>query len=201
MLDIRRRRAIEDARAMLRANAAGTATAARRLRARRRVRRSETLAARPRGRAWRRRSRGDRWRGVRPRRCATADRPDGRRTSSPKPVESVDRCRGRPRDRPGGPHDVSPQLAGVHGGCAGCSSRTIPARCTWRRPWARPSWRCSGRPTNGPRRPCRGPAAPATVLAGAAWCRPCGFRECPLDHRCMTSIPAARVIQTVSERL
>jgi heptosyltransferase-2 len=45
------------------------------------------------------------------------------------------------------------------------------------------------------------PEGPAAVLAGSAWCRPCRFRECPLDHRCMTSIPAARVIEAVSERL
>jgi heptosyltransferase II len=45
------------------------------------------------------------------------------------------------------------------------------------------------------------PGGAADVLAGSAWCRPCRFRECPLDHRCMTSIPAARVIEAVSERL
>lgn len=45
------------------------------------------------------------------------------------------------------------------------------------------------------------PGGRATILAGSAWCRPCRFRECPLDHRCMTSIPADRVIQAVSERL
>jgi heptosyltransferase-2 len=45
------------------------------------------------------------------------------------------------------------------------------------------------------------PGSRAAILAGSAWCRPCRFRECPLDHRCMTSIPADRVVQAVSERL
>jgi heptosyltransferase-2 len=45
------------------------------------------------------------------------------------------------------------------------------------------------------------PGGAAVVVAGSAWCRPCRFRECPLDHRCMTSIPAARVFEAVSVRL
>ena len=43
--------------------------------------------------------------------------------------------------------------------------------------------------------------SPATILAGTAWCRPCGMRECPLDQRCMTTVPADRVIQAVGELL
>jgi heptosyltransferase II len=36
--------------------------------------------------------------------------------------------------------------------------------------------------------------APAPVIvATSVWCRPCMLRECPIDHRCMTGIDAARV--------
>jgi heptosyltransferase-2 len=36
--------------------------------------------------------------------------------------------------------------------------------------------------------------APAhAILTAPAWCRPCLLRECPIDHRCMTRIEAARV--------
>lgn len=35
--------------------------------------------------------------------------------------------------------------------------------------------------------------APSAVIAGEAWCRPCGLRSCPIDHRCMTSIGVDRV--------
>jgi len=41
----------------------------------------------------------------------------------------------------------------------------------------------------------------AVVLAGEAFCRPCGLRECPIDHRCMTSVPVDRVVQAVGEVL
>jgi heptosyltransferase-2 len=41
----------------------------------------------------------------------------------------------------------------------------------------------------------------ATIVTGAAWCRPCGLRECPIDHRCMTSVPVDRVVQAVGEAL
>jgi heptosyltransferase-2 len=38
------------------------------------------------------------------------------------------------------------------------------------------------------------PDAPAPVIiATDVWCRPCMLRECPIDHRCMTRISAARV--------
>jgi heptosyltransferase-2 len=35
------------------------------------------------------------------------------------------------------------------------------------------------------------------VLASDVWCRPCMLRECPIDHRCMTRISAARVHESV----
>jgi heptosyltransferase-2 len=36
--------------------------------------------------------------------------------------------------------------------------------------------------------------APAPVIVATdVWCRPCMLRECPIDHRCMTRISAARV--------
>jgi len=49
--------------------------------------------------------------------------------------------------------------------------------------------------------PVARPGVAATVLAGKAWCRPCMFRECPLDHRCMRSVEAERVLHAVSEQL
>jgi lipopolysaccharide heptosyltransferase II len=33
----------------------------------------------------------------------------------------------------------------------------------------------------------------ATVLTNDTWCRPCGLRECPLDHACMRGVGADRV--------
>jgi heptosyltransferase-2 len=36
-------------------------------------------------------------------------------------------------------------------------------------------------------------APPPAILTHPVWCRPCMLRECPLDHRCMTGISAARV--------
>jgi len=40
----------------------------------------------------------------------------------------------------------------------------------------------------------RGPEAPKpVVVATDVWCRPCMLRECPIDHRCMTGVTAARV--------
>lgn len=47
--------------------------------------------------------------------------------------------------------------------------------------------------------PVARPGRRAAVLAGSAWCRPCGLRECPIDHRCLTSVSASRVIQTVGD--
>ncbi len=40
-----------------------------------------------------------------------------------------------------------------------------------------------------------------TVLSGAAFCRPCGLRACPIDHRCMTSLDADRVTDAVNRHL
>ena len=34
----------------------------------------------------------------------------------------------------------------------------------------------------------------SVVLTHETWCRPCGLRECPLDHACMIGIPAADVL-------
>jgi heptosyltransferase-2 len=40
-----------------------------------------------------------------------------------------------------------------------------------------------------------------TVVINDVWCRPCMLRECPLDHRCMTGIHAARVHATLRSSL
>jgi heptosyltransferase-2 len=41
-------------------------------------------------------------------------------------------------------------------------------------------------------------AAPAaTVVKSDVWCRPCMLRECPIDHRCMTSISARAVLDQI----
>lgn len=32
------------------------------------------------------------------------------------------------------------------------------------------------------------------ILSAPVWCRPCMLRECPIDHRCMTRIPAGDVM-------
>lgn len=43
-----------------------------------------------------------------------------------------------------------------------------------------------------------GPDAPAAViLAHDVFCRPCLLRECPIDHRCMRGVTAARVFDAV----
>lgn len=39
------------------------------------------------------------------------------------------------------------------------------------------------------------------VLTHPVWCRPCLLRECPIDHRCMTGIPPARVFDAVARHL
>jgi heptosyltransferase-2 len=42
------------------------------------------------------------------------------------------------------------------------------------------------------------PSAPAaTVVASDVWCRPCMLRECPIDHRCMTTISARAVLKEI----
>ena len=40
-----------------------------------------------------------------------------------------------------------------------------------------------------------------TIVATDVWCRPCMLRECPIDHRCMTRIDAARVHATLVSSL
>jgi heptosyltransferase-2 len=42
-------------------------------------------------------------------------------------------------------------------------------------------------------------APPPVVLTAEAWCRPCMLRECPIDHRCMTGIPARDVANALVE--
>ncbi len=44
-------------------------------------------------------------------------------------------------------------------------------------------------------------AAPHAILTGDAWCRPCMLRECPFDHRCMTSIEPQRVSAAVERQI
>lgn len=39
------------------------------------------------------------------------------------------------------------------------------------------------------------------VLTQDVWCRPCFFRDCPIDHRCMTRISEDRVFEAVSGQL
>jgi heptosyltransferase-2 len=47
-----------------------------------------------------------------------------------------------------------------------------------------------------------GPTGPlARVVREAVECSPCLLRECPIDHRCMTRVEAARVAQTALELL
>jgi heptosyltransferase-2 len=38
-----------------------------------------------------------------------------------------------------------------------------------------------------------------TVIVGTAWCRPCGLRECPIDHRCMTSVSVDQVVHAMGD--
>ena len=39
------------------------------------------------------------------------------------------------------------------------------------------------------------------VLTHPVWCRPCFFRDCPIDHRCMTRISEAEVLKAAARRL
>ena len=43
-------------------------------------------------------------------------------------------------------------------------------------------------------RPLARPGGRAEVVTGRAWCRPCELKECPIDHRCMTSITPEQVV-------
>jgi heptosyltransferase-2 len=45
-----------------------------------------------------------------------------------------------------------------------------------------------------------GPTGPdARVVRENVSCSPCQLRECPIDHRCMTGVPVARVVEAASE--
>ncbi len=47
-----------------------------------------------------------------------------------------------------------------------------------------------------------GPTGPlARVVREHAECSPCLLRECPIDHRCMTRVPAGRVVAAAAELL
>jgi heptosyltransferase-2 len=37
----------------------------------------------------------------------------------------------------------------------------------------------------------------ATILTHHTWCRPCGLRECPLDHACMRGIASEAARRTL----
>jgi heptosyltransferase-2 len=39
------------------------------------------------------------------------------------------------------------------------------------------------------------------VLTHPVWCRPCGLRECPIDHRCMKGISPQRVFTSVEKMM
>ena len=39
------------------------------------------------------------------------------------------------------------------------------------------------------------------ILFTPVWCRPCFFRDCPIDHRCMTKISEEQVFQAVASQL
>jgi heptosyltransferase-2 len=38
------------------------------------------------------------------------------------------------------------------------------------------------------------------IVTGHAWCRPCRLKDCPIDHRCMTSIAAVDVLARIADR-
>ena len=41
----------------------------------------------------------------------------------------------------------------------------------------------------------------STVLTHSTWCRPCGLRECPLDHACMLGVPTSAVLAATRKAL
>ncbi len=45
------------------------------------------------------------------------------------------------------------------------------------------------------------PVGSHEVLTQSVWCRPCLFRDCPIDHRCMTRTPDDRVFRAVTGQL
>ena len=46
-----------------------------------------------------------------------------------------------------------------------------------------------------------GPVGSHEVLTQPVWCRPCLFRDCPIDHRCMTRISEDRAFRAVAGQL
>ena len=46
-----------------------------------------------------------------------------------------------------------------------------------------------------------GPVGSHEVLTQSVWCRPCLFRDCPIDHRCMTRTSDDRVFRAVAGQL
>ena len=45
------------------------------------------------------------------------------------------------------------------------------------------------------------PVGGHAVVTHPVWCRPCFFRDCPIDHRCMTGISETEVLQAAAGRL
>ncbi len=45
------------------------------------------------------------------------------------------------------------------------------------------------------------PVGEHAVMSHPVWCRPCFFRDCPIDHRCMTRISEAEVLHAAASRL
>ncbi len=45
------------------------------------------------------------------------------------------------------------------------------------------------------------PESRVITLSHATWCRPCGLRECPLDHACMLGVPAADALAATRKML
>ena len=43
-------------------------------------------------------------------------------------------------------------------------------------------------------RPAHPSRSAAVVLTHPVWCRPCGLRECPLDHACMRGIEVTAAV-------
>lgn len=50
-------------------------------------------------------------------------------------------------------------------------------------------------------RPAGASHRPVTVVVGEAWCRPCGLRECPIDHRCMVRVGVDEIVDAVKDVL
>lgn len=45
------------------------------------------------------------------------------------------------------------------------------------------------------------PVGPHEALAHDVWCRPCSFRDCPIDHRCMKGVSTEMVLSAVRRQL